>query len=241
MKIIIKDSFDDMSRAAAEDFLALAASIDRPLVCLPSGNTPTLFCKYIREHFQAKGATPDWDFIGLDEWVGVPSTEKGSCRYFFDEHLFGPLNIPEGRISFFNGMSSDLEAERRNAETVIGKHGGLDIVVLGIGANGHLGFNEPGSDVSLKTQVITLEDSTLSSGTSYFNGPRAMPTQGITLGLATLLEAKNVYLIANGKHKAVIMEKMVKGPVGNAIPASLLQQHGACSVYLDRDASGNLH
>jgi glucosamine-6-phosphate isomerase len=241
MKLIIKDSFDDMSRTAAMDFLALAASIDRPLVCLPSGNTPTLFCKYIREHFLSMGRKPDWDFIGLDEWVGVPASEKGSCRYFFDEHLFGPLAIPEERISFFNGMSSDLDAELRNAEGVIASHGGLDIAVLGIGANGHLGFNEPGSDPSLKTQVISLEDSTLNSGASYFNGPRAMPKRGITLGLATLLEAKYVYLIANGKHKAGIVEKMVKGPVGNAIPASLLQKHGSCSVYLDLDASGSLH
>jgi len=240
MNIVIKDSFEDMSRMAAEEFLKIAASISHPLVCLPSGNTPIHFCRFLVDHFENIGAKPDWDFIGLDEWVGVPASVKGSCRYFFDEHLFGPLGIPEERISFFNGMATDLREEQRKAEAVIADHGGLDIVVLGIGANGHLGFNEPGSDVSLKTQVIDLEPVTLKSGESYFSGPRDMPTQGITLGLATLLSAKHLLVIANGAHKTTIVEKMVNGPKTNMLPASLLQDHKACTLYLDDAASGNL-
>lgn len=238
MNIVVKDSFEDMSRAAAEDFLKIAGSIERPLVCLPSGNTPIHFCRFLVEHYKSTGTSPDWDFIGLDEWVGVPSTVKGSCRYFFDEHLFGPLGIPEDRISFFNGMSPDIKEEQKKAEAVIAAHGGLDIAVLGIGANGHLGFNEPGSDVNLKTQVIDLEAVTLKSGESYFSGPRTMPTQGITLGLATLLQTKHVLVIANGAHKTAVVEKMVKGPKTNALPASLLQDHPACTLYLDAAASG---
>jgi galactosamine-6-phosphate isomerase len=241
MNIVVKDSFEDMSRAAAEDFLKIAGSMTSPLVCLPSGNTPIHFCRFLVEHYKATGTTPDWDFIGLDEWVGVPSSVKGSCRYFFDEHLFGPLGIPEHRISFFNGMAADIKAEQKKAEEVIAVHGGLDIAVLGIGANGHLGFNEPGSDVNLKTQVIGLEAVTLKSGESYFAGPRSMPTQGITLGLATLLSTKHVLVIANGAHKTSVVEKMVKGPKTNALPASLLQDHPACTLYLDTAASGNLH
>jgi glucosamine-6-phosphate isomerase len=240
MNIIIKDSFEDMSRAAADDFLKIAGAITRPLVCLPSGNTPIHFCRFLVDHYKRTGTTPDWDFIGLDEWVGVPSTEKGSCRYFFDEHLFGPLGIPEERISFFNGMAEDITVEQRKAEAVIDAHGGLDIVVLGIGANGHLGFNEPGSDAGLKTLVTDLEAVTLKSGESYFAGPRNMPTQGITLGLATLMNARHVLVIANGTHKTLVVEKMVKGPRTNMLPASLLQDHAACTLYLDAAASGRL-
>jgi glucosamine-6-phosphate isomerase len=240
MNIVIKESFEEMSRAAAEDFITLTSRMQQPLVCLPSGNTPILFCKFLVEHYKKSGVQPDWDFIGLDEWVGVPASEKGSCRYFFDEHLFGPLSIPEQRISFFNGLAADMNEERNKAEDVIARHGGLDIAVLGIGANGHLGFNEPGSDVNLKTQVTDLEAVTLKSGESYFAGPRTMPKQGITLGLATLLNTRHVLVIANGTHKADIVEKVVKGPKTNAVPASLLQGQTGCTLYLDAAASGKI-
>ncbi len=240
MKIVVKESYADMSWAAAEDFLAIASSYERPLVCLPSGHTPILFCKYLRDHYLSTGTKPNWDFIGLDEWVGVPHSEKGSCRHFFDEHLFIPLGITEDRFSFFDGMAPDIEMEKRKAEEIIDSHGGLDIAVLGIGANGHLGFNEPGSDPTLRTQVIELEAITLHSGQSYFLGPKDMPTKGLTLGLGTLLSTSHVLLIANGKHKADIIAKTVNGPVGNDIPASLMREHPACTLYLDRDASGKL-
>src|SRR4030095_9838320 len=97
----------------------------------------------IREHYSASGKTPEWYFVGLDEWIGMDGADQGSCRHFFDEQLFGPLQVPEYRISFFNGKSSQPEKECAKAEDFILARGGIDVAVLGVGMNGHLGFNEP--------------------------------------------------------------------------------------------------
>jgi galactosamine-6-phosphate isomerase len=236
MQIIVGTDFEEMSLTAAEDFIYTLEKISKPVICLPSGKTPLTFLKIIRNHYISQKKQPDWFFVGLDEWVGVSSSEKGSCRQFFDEHLFRPLRVPEEKISFFNGMAEDLDAECRRAEQFIASHKGIDVAVLGIGTNGHLGLNEPGSSKETLTQVIELTDSTIAAAQDYFSEPKAL-THGITLGLGTLLSSRSIFLLGGGDAKAEIIRDVVEGPVTSSIPGSFLQAHQNCFIYLDEAAA----
>jgi len=239
MKLTIGEGFEEMSHAAAEDFIHRIERINKPLVCLPSGKTPVEFLRYVREHYLRMKRQPDWFFVGLDEWVGVAQDEKGSCREFFDRHLFRSLGVTEDRICFFNGMTDDLHAECRRMEAFIDSHKGIDVCVLGIGTNGHLGLNEPGSDRYLRTQVVDLTVSTRVAARDYFDEPREL-YQGVTLGLGMLLDSRCVLLMAGGSSKAQVMRSVVEGPVDPSIPGTWLQEHPDCHVYLDRGASSGL-
>jgi glucosamine-6-phosphate isomerase len=239
MHLIISSDFEEMSGTAWEDFLFTLEKISKPVICLPSGKTPVVFLRNMRNYFSRHQHHPDWYFIGLDEWVGIGKDVKGSCRQFFDEHLFIPLGIPEERISFFNGIAEDLGKECSKAEAFINAHKGIDITVLGIGTNGHLGLNEPGSDPSLRTQIKTLSESTITAAKDYFDEPRDVH-QGITLGLKSLLESGTVFLMAGGESKADIIKAVVEGPVTTEIPGSFLQGHPNCFVYLDEKAASKL-
>jgi glucosamine-6-phosphate isomerase len=239
MHLIISSDFEEMSGTASEDFLFTLERITKPVICLPSGKTPVIFLRNMRNYFSRHEKYPDWYFIGLDEWVGIGQNVKGSCRQFFDEHLFIPLGIPEERISFFNGIAEDMEAECRKAERFIDAHKGIDIVVLGIGTNGHLGLNEPGSDPLFRTQISELSKSTIHAAKDYFDEPREV-NLGITLGLQLLLESKTIFLLASGESKSDIIKAVVEGPVTTDIPGSFLQGHPNCFVYLDEKAASKL-
>lgn len=239
MQLSIHDSYEEMSAKAAEALIRLTEEKKDPLVCIPSGHTPVLFCKFLVDHFKEKGSGPDWYFIGLDEWLGAGAADQGSCRQFVDEHFFKPLGIPENRICFFDGLAKDYKAEQFKAEQFIQQHGGIDVAVLGLGANGHLGFNEPGTDPELLTQVVDLDELTVSGGARYF-GKEIQLQKGITLGLKAIMEAGTVLLLVNGEHKRDIFRTMLEGEINNEIPASFLRQHPDCWVYLDKAAAGDI-
>jgi glucosamine-6-phosphate isomerase len=239
MNIQISADYDGMSAAAARALLQRLEGVPNATVILPSGKSPVGLLAALRVHFQATGQKPDWHFVGLDEWVGIGQDVFGSCREFLDRHLFKPLGIPEEQIHFFNGMAADLDAERRKAEATVASLGGIDVAVLGIGTNGHLGLNEPGSDPALATQVIALAPSTAEAAKYYFDQPRTV-TQGITLGLKTLLASKTIYLLASGHGKAAVIQQVVEGPVTRDVPGSFLQEHPDCHLYLDTDAAAKL-
>jgi glucosamine-6-phosphate isomerase len=239
MKLTIASDFEDMSHAAAEDFIHRIERLSMPLVCLPSGKTPVAFLRYVREHYLRMKRQPDWFFVGLDEWVGVGPGEKGSCREFFDRHLFKALGVTEDRISFFNGLATDLQAECARMEAFIDSHKGIDVCVLGIGTNGHLGLNEPGSGRNFRTQVVDLTESTRVAAHDYFDEPRDLE-KGVTLGLGTLLASRSVFLMASGESKAEVIRLVVEGPMDPAIPGTWLQEHPDCHVYLDQAAAGGL-
>lgn len=214
----------------------MTEELTEPLICFPSGNTPVLFLKNIVEHFKKLQKQPDWYFIGLDEWVGIDPHEKGSCRQFMDEHFFKPLSIAENRIFFFDGNAADLNSECRKAEQWLDIRGNIMITVLGLGRNGHLGLNEPGSDPGLRTQITELTSATKESGQNYFDTPKELK-KGITLGLKTLMDSRTVLLLVNGSHKSEILKEVLEGPVTTEIPATILRSHPDCWVYLDNEAA----
>ncbi len=239
MRIHIAEDFEAMSHAAAEDFIEQVARIRRPLICLPSGRSPMSFLRILRGHYQRSDILPDRYFVGLDEWVGIGEHEQGSCRRFFEDQLFRPLGIGDERVSFFNGLAEDLQAECLRTEKFIADHGGIDISVLGIGTNGHLGLNEPGADRQASTLISTLAPSTIDAAQAYFDRPREV-SMGITLGLSTLLASRHIQLLAGGASKAAIIRKVVEESITSDVPGSWLQEHPSTTIYLDGEAAASL-
>ncbi|MEI7627903.1 MAG: glucosamine-6-phosphate deaminase [Bacteroidota bacterium] len=240
MKIIISKEFESLSVNATLAISEIMTKQSNPLICVASGDSPSGIYKNIVAGVKQKGLNTDhWHFLGLDEWVGLNGADEGSCRWHLNRELFTPLNIQEESICFFDGASEDLEQECANTENYIQKKGGIEIAILGLGMNGHIGMNEPQTPISSRSHVIDLDAITIEVGQKYFNKPQPL-TKGITLGIATLLEAKHILLVVTGIKKANIVKQVIEGPISELIPASLLRNHPNCSIYLDEAAASNL-
>lgn len=210
------------------------------LICFASGNSPkraaTLFVeKVIQENID----TTQFKFVGLDEWVGIPSTTKGSCHHDFKEWIFDPLSIQFNQYHVFDGTTSDLTKACVDMDKFIAYHGGIDLMIVGIGMNGHIGFNEPGVDFNELSHVVPLDEITATVGQQYFEQPMDLK-YGITLGFQHLLQSKKVYLLANSSKKAEVVKRAVEGEVDRSFPASIMQQHVNSFILVDEAAASLL-
>ena len=240
MKLYIADSPESMAVRVADRLEECLRPIPRPLFCPASGDTPaTLYSELLRRAVDRRLEMREWSFVGLDEWVGMNGGDEGSCRYYLHRGLFHPLHVPPGRICFFDGRAADLENECAEAERFIAQCGRIDIAILGIGPNGHVAMNEPGSDPAGRSHVSMLHPATRETGQKYFSGTRVLE-RGITLGLGTLLEAHHIFLLAIGEKKAGIIRQALEGPITAELPASLLRNHPGLEVWLDAGAAGLL-
>lgn len=237
MNIEIYQTYDELSAKVAEDVIKLMSSYKDPLLCPASGDTPAGLYRVLAYLFKLRiYDVSNWNFVGLDEWVGLNGSDEGSCQYSIDKELFRPLEVPENKLYFFDGRAADLSEECERAEQFIKKRNGIDIAVLGVGMNGHIAMNEPGSMIDGRTQVVKLHPITKQVGQKYFSQAQILE-EGITLGLGTLLESKHIFLMISGRHKASIVKKMLEEPATDALPASLLLQHPSVTVFLDQDAA----
>jgi glucosamine-6-phosphate deaminase len=176
----------------------------------------------------------------IDEFVGLDSSDTGSFRRQLGEQLLSAVNFDEARIHALDGLADD-DAECRRYEDAIVAAGGLGLLLLGIGPNGHIGFNEPGRTLASRTHRVALLESTRRDNTGPFGGDLArVPTEALSMGMATILRAEAILLIATGQHKAAVVERMIRGPLSTQLPASFLQLHGHVEVYLDRAAAAAL-
>ncbi len=240
MKIIISKDFESLSLKATIALIEIMSPQTNPLICVASGDSPSGIYKNFVELVKKNELTTDhWRFLGLDEWVGLNGTDEGSCRWHLNKELFSPLDIKEDSICFFDGASKDLDQECAYTESYIQKQSGIEIAILGLGMNGHIGMNEPNTLISSRSHIVELDPITISVGQKYFNKPQPL-TKGITLGIATLLEAKHILLVVSGAKKADIVKQVIEGPISAAIPASLLKNHPHCSIYLDEAAASKL-
>jgi len=237
MKIFIADTYEAMSKQAANDVIELMQLVREPLICTASGHSPAGLYKELTDRTNQKQLNiSDWYFVGLDEWVGLNGSDEGSCRYHLDRELFHPLHVDDNRICFFDGRSGNLQIECENTEEFIRQHGDIAVAILGVGMNGHAGMNEPGTSQVLRSHVIDLHPITRQVGQKYFKEEQQL-TQGITLGLATLMEARHIILLISGLHKAEIVKKIIEGEISEELPASLLRKHPALRIYLDTEAA----
>ena len=241
MNIFILDSYEDLSRQAADTLISVVKDQKQPLLCVASGDSPAgLYRELVNRVTRKELNIADWFFVGLDEWCGMNGKDEGSCRYHLDRQLFQPLQIKEEQICFFDGRARDPVAECQRIEAFISARNGIDIAIVGLGMNGHVGMNEPGTPPNTRAHVAALDEMTKQVGQKYFQQETVL-TSGLTLGLADLLAARNVFLLANGARKAGIVSRALHEPVSEQLPVSLLRRHSGFSVYLDKAAAAKLH
>lgn len=240
MQIIIADTYEDLSKLAAKKVEELMKVNVNPLICTASGDSPAGIYKELVKKVNAKDMkVPDWYFVSLDEWAGMNGNDEGSCRFHLNNQLFNPLQVPAERISFFDGRATDLENECLQTENFINQHKGIVVAIVGLGMNGHVGMNEPGTSPELYSHIAEINPETQKVGQKYFKEQQQL-SQGITLGIASLMKAKHIILLVNGTKKAQIVRQVLEGEISEALPASLLRNHPDLKVYLDKEAASML-
>lgn len=240
MEIDIATDYETLSKKAAGDLISLIGTRDNPLVCVASGDSPAgLYRELVNKVRQREVDVRAWNFLGLDEWVGLNGADEGSCRFHLDNQFFKLLEISPDKILFVDGRTENAIQQCEQVERFIQQKGGIDVAIVGLGMNGHIGMNEPGTPVSRRTHVSRLHPLTVQVGQKYFQ--KAQPlSEGITLGLGTLMDAKYVLLLVNGSKKASIVKQVLEGPMTEDIPGSLFRNHPGFKVYLDKEAASLL-
>lgn len=230
--------------AAALGRIVVDAVSRRPemVLGLPTGRTPLLLYEELIRITREEDV--DWSQVqtfNLDEFVGVGRHDAGSYRSFMQGHLFDHLAIREEHIAFLDGRAADLEKECARYERAIEEAGGLDLLILGIGANGHIGFNEPANELTARTHRVALVEKTRQANAWWFGDDVArVPREALTMGMATILSARSIVLIATGEGKRDAVRAMLHGGVTTAVPASFLQLHPQVSVMLDASLADQL-
>ena len=208
-----------------------------PLICVASGSSPeALYQRWVDAYKNGEQRYKKWQYVGLDEWWGLGKDDQGSCADFLLEKVFSPLELNSDQYTYFNGRASSAEEECARIESYITSKGGIQVAVLGLGMNGHIGLNEPGSLANERTRTTVLSESTIEVAQKYFANP-TMLSKGITLGLANLLEAEYLVVLVQGKHKAPIVKNWLEDGFDQNIPAQLLMKHNNLNIYLDQDAA----
>lgn len=243
MEIVVCKTKEEASRRAAAMIVGAVAKKPRTVLGLATGSTPVLLYTEMAKAVKAKKVTfaqcKSWN---LDEYVGLPGTHEQSYRYFMDKNLFDKIDIKRSNTHVLNGMAKDFAKECASYEAAIKKAGGIDIQVLGIGSDGHIAFNEPGTSLSSRTGLVHLTPSTIKDNARlFFKGrEKEVPTRALSMGVGTICEAKKIVLLAFGKGKADAVKGMVEGGVSQFCTASALQMHNDVWVFCDTEAASKL-
>lgn len=237
MKIYKAKDYKDMSRKAANIISAQVIMKPNCVLGLATGSTPIGTYDQLVEWYN-KG---DLDFsevttVNLDEYKGLPRTNDQSYYYFMHQHLFDRVNIDPERTNVPNGMEPDAEKECGRYEELIRSLGGVDLQLLGLGHNGHIGFNEPGEAFEKETHCVDLTESTIEANKRFFASADDVPKQAYTMGIKTIMQAKKILIVVNGENKADIVERAFFGPVTPEVPASILQLHNDVTLVGDEAA-----
>ena len=237
MKIYKAKDYKDMSRKAANIISAQVIMKPNCVLGLATGSTPIGTYDQLVEWYN-KG---DLDFsevttVNLDEYKGLPRTNDQSYYYFMHQHLFDRVNIDPERTNVPNGMEPDAEKECGRYEELIRSLGGVDLQLLGLGHNGHIGFNEPGEAFQKETHCVDLTESTIEANKRFFASADDVPKQAYTMGIKTIMQAKKILRVVNGENKADIVERAFFGPVTPEVPASILQLHNDVTLVGDEAA-----
>jgi glucosamine-6-phosphate isomerase len=240
MKVIIRKSYEEMSAAVADIVLDQLARKPESLFCFASGDSPTgMLNVLVKRVKEGKADFSKSKFVGLDEWVGMDRNDVGGCKHYMYEKFFDPAGIRKNQIIFFDAKAKDLRGECKKVDEAIFAHGAIDLIIVGIGLNGHLGLNEPGSSFESYCHVVDLEESTIKVAQKYFSDSTVLK-QGITLGLKHITGAKTTIVIAGGEKKSQIIQKIVEGPVTEEVPGSIMQTLNNGLVIVDEGAGSRL-
>jgi glucosamine-6-phosphate isomerase len=240
LKTHISPTYDTLSRQAADFIADYVRQKPASFICVTSGDSPTGTYAYLAAYAQAGEVDfSQCRFVGLDEWMGMGPSDEGSCSHQLLTRFFGPAQIRAEQYVLFDATAPDMAAECQKMNDHIRQHGPLDLMLVGIGVNGHIGLNEPGVSFDLYAHVSELHPTTKAVGQKYFQ--RETPLEhGVTLGLRHLLAARVAILFANGAKKTDIVARALQGEVTNEVPASILQRHPEAHIFLDEAAAAGL-
>ena len=241
MEIVVCKTKEEASRKAAAMITAAVQKNPRTVLGLATGSTPVLMYTEMAKAVKAKKVSykqvKSWN---LDEYVGLAGTHDQSYRYFMNKNLFEKIDIKLSNTHVLNGLAKDPEKECRAYEAQIKKAGGIDIQVLGIGSDGHIAFNEPGSSLASRTRLVSLTPQTIKDNARFFKKASDVPTQALSMGVGSIMESKRVILLAFGKNKAAAVAAAVEGGVSQFCTASALQMHPDAWLFLDEEAASKL-
>ena len=240
MKVIVTENYDEMSKQAAKIMIDVVKSNPTAIIGLATGSTPLgLYAEMIKDHKENGTSYKDISTVNLDEYAGLDVTSDQSYVYFMRHNLFEGLDIDLKNTNIENGKAADREAECERYNKLLDKMR-QDIQVLGIGSNGHIAFNEPGTPFESTTHIVDLTESTIKDNSRLFASIDDVPRQAFTMGLKNIMNAKRVLILANGKNKAKAVYGLVKGPKTTDVPASVLQDHPDCILICDKEAAALL-
>ncbi len=241
MEIVVCKDYNDMSLRAAEMAAGIMKGKARFVLGLATGSTPVGMYRRWAELNQAG----QLDFsnvttFNLDEYIGLPPEHDQSFAYFMFDNLFNHVNIDKNRVHIPCGMAEDYDAYCRKYEEMIREAGGIDLQILGIGSNGHIGFNEPADTFSENTHTVDLTESTIRDNSRFFASADLVPRRAVTMGIGTILRTRRIIMVVSGANKAAALKAMKEGPETPAMPASALIRHPDVTVFADADAAALL-
>jgi glucosamine-6-phosphate deaminase len=240
--ISLCDSPQDVADLAAQRVADLLHDTPRAVLGLPTGRTPIR----MYEELATRASDGEVDFsqatsFNLDEFVGIGVSHPGSYRAYMKGHLFDRVGITEARGHVLDGLAADPDAECARFEEAIEAAGGIDLMILGLGANGHIGFNEPDATLQARTHRVTLLEPSRKANAEFFDGdPSRVPAEAMTMGMGTILKARRILLLVTGSSKAATVAALITGPVTTQLPASFLQLHADVELICDTEAAAQI-
>ncbi|MCK4258792.1 MAG: glucosamine-6-phosphate deaminase [Halanaerobiales bacterium] len=237
MKIIVTADANEMSKKASELFIEEINRNSEMVLGLATGSTPVgLYNQLIEAYRAGKVDFSKVKTFNLDEYYGLATDHPASYHFFMQQNLFSHINISPENVHIPNGVSEDVERYCKEYEEMIKEAGGIDLQLLGIGENAHIGFNEPGTALGAKTQLIQLAQKTIDSNARFFLNKEDVPKKAISMGIKTIMRSRKIVLLASGEKKAQAIYNTVVGTVESSVPASVLQLHPDVVLIIDREA-----
>jgi len=238
MKIIVTESYEEMSKVAAGIFAEEIIDDSRIVLGLATGSTPIgTYKELVRKHLEEGLDFSQVTTFNLDEYVGIDAGDPNSYRFFMNENLFDHVNIDKGNTHVPDGMTDNPHEYGKEYDEMIEKAGGIRIQLLGIGSNGHIAFNEPDEELPVGTGLVSLTRQTIEDNARFFQSVDHVPTQAISMGMGSIMKAERIVILASGEGKAEIIGKLVEGgKVTTRIPASFLLLHPDVTLVCDKEA-----
>ena len=235
MKVVIGNN-EKISALIAEEFIKQVNEKPNCVLGLATGTSPLkVYANMVQACKEGRVSFKDVKTFNLDEYIGLEGTHNQSYRYFMNDNLFNHIDINKENTHVLLGVG-DYLAYANNYDNLIKQAGGIDLQILGIGSDGHIAFNEPGTPFDSLTHVAELAESTIVDNSRLFNDISEVPTKAVTMGLRSIMNAKKIVLIATGKNKARAIFNLLKGPKTEEVPCSILQDHPDCTIYVDEEA-----
>lgn len=241
MKVIIAKNYEELSCIAAQKVAGLLKSKPNARLGLPTGSTPIgMYKELIAMNKKGDLSFKDVVTFNLDEYQGLDKNDPNSYYRFMQDNFFSHIDIEMGNTNIPNGMSSDIYKECIDYERRIEEANGIDLMILGIGNNGHIGFNEPASYFAGMTHRVKLHEETIQANSRFFSDTDSVPTYAITMGIKSIMHCRSIMLLASGKAKAEAIKKTLEGPITPEVPASVLQLHRDLTIIIDEAAASLL-